>query len=86
MHCRSRGVTPTGGYCQPDAVLCSLSLFFSNRIDFDSQVTQPITGRLRVELAEESPSKHVTFKKVLTRGKKKKDFIFVQVAQHLLKG
>lgn len=49
--------------------------FFSNRIDFDSQVTQPITGRLRVELAEESPSKHVTFKKVLTR-KKKVLFLF----------
>lgn len=69
--------------------LQSLSLFFFFSligIDFDSQVTQAITGELRVELAEESLSKHLTFKEVFISGKKISDFIFVQAAQHLLKG
>ena len=46
------------------------SLFFSLiGIDLDSRVAQPIAGGLRVELAEGSPSKHVTFEKVLARKK-----------------
>lgn len=83
--------TQSGGDVTQLGVACSffsLSLFFFSLIgiDFDSQVTQAITGGLRVELAEESLSKHLTFKEAFISGKKISDFIFVQAAQHLLKG
>lgn len=81
-----RDVTQLGVMCSFFSLSLSFFFFSLIGIDFDSQVTQAITGELRVELAEESLSKHLTFKEVFISGKKISDFIFVQAAQHLLKG